>query len=172
MTDRISPAAVVAAVDVLDGEERVVLGEIVVGLAFTNSTVKTLSPREMEAVAAWLFALLERSPQKASPAYAPHRIVLGSLATELRGFAAAAGEPVGMAVDLRDAGSQAEERRVRERLADAAAAYDRHVDDVIASQHAQHDAATRHSAIDEEPATESYPAAPPIEASDDDLAWA
>lgn len=85
----------------------------------------------MEEVAAYLTALLERAPLKTSRAYEAHRMVLGSLATELRGFAAAAGEPTGLQADLRAASSQAEERRVAERIDAAAVAYDRHVDDIL-----------------------------------------
>jgi hypothetical protein len=137
VAERITPAAVVAERDLLDGEERRIVGQLVIGLAFTNATVKDLAPREMEEVAAYLLALLDRAPIKTSPAFQPHRMVLGSLASELRGFAAAAGEPVGLQVDLRGSGSQADEQRIRARLADQAAAFERSIDDAIAAHVAQ-----------------------------------
>jgi hypothetical protein len=136
VAERITPAAVIAERDLLDGEERRILGEVVVGLAFTNATVKDLAPREMEEVAATLFALIDRAPFKTSHAYAPLRMVVGALASELRGFAHAAGEPVGLEADLRAAWSQKEERQVRQRLADQAAAWSREIDDVILAHHA------------------------------------
>lgn len=129
--ERITLETVRAERDRIDGEERRILGDVIVSLGFTNATVKTLAPREMEEVAAYLTALLERAPLKTSRAYEAHRMVLGSLATELRGFAAAAGEPTGLQADLRAASSQAEERRVAERIDAAAVAYDRHVDDIL-----------------------------------------
>jgi hypothetical protein len=136
VAERITPAAVLAERDLLDGEERRILGGLVVGLAFTNATVKDLAPREMEEVAATLFALIERAPFKSSRSYAPLRMVVGALASELRGFAHAAGEPVGLEADLRAAWSQKEERQVRQRLADQAAAWAREVDDAILAHHA------------------------------------
>lgn len=161
--DRLTATAVATELDVLDAGERRILGDRVATVGFTNGAVKTLAPREMETVAAYLFALLARAPVKAAPAYEPHRIVLGALATELRGFAAAAGEPVGDLADLRSASSQAEERRIRARLADHQAAFSRHVDDVIDSHHAQQGATHQG-----EPLTDDHSAAPTTE--DPDLA--
>lgn len=144
--ERINAAAVTAAVDVLDGDERRDLGEVAVTIGFTNASVKLLAPREMEELAAYLFAKLALEPMASSPAFAAHRVVLGALATELRGFAQAAGEPVGIHADLRAATSQAEERRIRARLADQAAAFDRHIDDVLLAQAAwrAHEDTERH----------------------------
>lgn len=130
---RITPVAVASARDVIDEDDRRTVGNVVVSLGFTSAAVKDLLPREWEELAAYLFSLLEREPLKSRPAYTGQRIVIGSLATELRGFAAAAGEPIGLEADLRHAASQADERRIRERIADQEAAYDRHIDEVIAS---------------------------------------
>ncbi len=165
-TERLTPDAIAAELDLIDGDARVVLGEVVVTIAFTNAAVKTLSPREMAELGAYLRALIDRAPIKGqSPAYAPHRMVLGQLATELEGFAAAAGEPIGLEADLRAATSKAEERRIRERLADEAAAYDRHIDDVLLSHAAQQATTTL-----EEPAPDKATSAATPE-TDDVLAW-
>lgn len=135
-TERLSAAAVLEERDALDATERLVFGDQVVNISFTNGVVKTLSPAEMESVAAHLFALIDREPTKSAPGYAPHRMVLGVLAKELRSFASSAGEPTGLEVDLRAATSQADERRIRQRIADQEAAYARHVDDVLLQQEA------------------------------------
>lgn len=127
---------VVAAARSFDEPDAVAGGQLA-SLGFTRASVAMLSPREWEVLAAWLFAQLERAPMKSSPAYTGHRIVLGGLANELRGYAHSAGEPVGIQADLRDTKSQAEEQRLRARLADQEAAYDRHVDDVLLAEAAQ-----------------------------------
>lgn len=134
VAERMTPAAIQAERDLLDGEERRILGGMVVSLGFTNATVKTLAPRELEHVAAFLFALIERAPVKSSAEYAPERMVLGALASELRGFAHAAGEPVGLNADLRDAWSQKEEHRIRQRVAELSAAFTREIDDALLAQ--------------------------------------
>jgi hypothetical protein len=138
--ERINLPAVVAERDALDDQDRLLAGDVVVTIGFTNAAVKDLAPREWEELAAYLFALLERQPMKSSAAFAGHRIVLGNLATELRGFAAAAGEPVGLQADLRAASSRAEELRIRKRIDSAELALDRHVDGVIDAHHAQREA--------------------------------
>lgn len=173
VAERITPEAVRSGVDLLDGEDRLVLGDVVVvSIGFTNAAVKTLLAREMEEVAAYLVALLERAPLRTSAAYAPHRIVLGSLATELRGFARAAGEPVGLLADLRAAGSLAEERRIRERLADHVIAHERYLDDAIVAHHARssHPGATARDEPEEE-MTDQPPAPPPTRESFDVSDW-
>lgn len=141
MAERITAETVAAELDVLDGEAKLVVGQIVVSIGVTNAAVKQLVPREWEALASYLFTVLAQEPMKSSPAFVGHRIVLGSLAMELRGFAQQAGEPVGLQVDLRNAGSQAAERRIRERIADDAAAFSRHIDDVLDADTAQRAAA-------------------------------
>jgi hypothetical protein len=138
VAERMTAAAVQAERDLLDGEERKVLGGMVVSIGFTNATVKELAPRELEEVAAFLFALIERAPLKGSAAYTPHRMVLGALASELRGFAHAAGEPVGLEADLRAAWSQKEEHRIRQRVAELSAAFAREIDDALLAQAALH----------------------------------
>src|SRR3954471_19488591 len=98
---RITAADIEHGRDILDDQAKVVAGGVVVSIGFTNAAVKDLAPREWEELAAYLLALLEREPVKSRGAYTAHRIVLGSLATELRGFATAAGEPIGLQMDLR-----------------------------------------------------------------------
>jgi len=110
---------------------------VTIYLELTAYAVDTLSPRELEELAAWLKALLEREPTRSAQAYAPHRIVLGTLADQLRGYARLAGEPVGLEADLRAATSQAEERRIRARIADQRAAFDREFDAQEAAEQAQ-----------------------------------
>ncbi len=166
----ITLAGVEAALDVLDQQEKRVAGGVVVSIGFTNAAVKDLAPREHEELAAYLFALLDREPVKTSPAYAAHRIVLGSLATELRGFATAAGVTVGLPADLRAASTQAEEQRIRRRLADQQASAHRYYDDVLAANTSQRDAdAHIPDEPDQEPEEDTV-AAPPTE-TDDDLAY-
>src|SRR4051794_28508353 len=135
----ITLAGIEHARDILDGEEKRSAGDVVVSIGFTNAAVKDLAPREWEELAAYLFALIDREPVKSSPAEAYKRLVLGSLAMECRGFAAAAGEPVGLQVDLRAASTQAEERRIRERIADQQAGAHRYYDDVITDSQRRHD---------------------------------
>lgn len=167
VAERITPEAVAAAQDVLDGEERRVLDGVAVTIGFTNATVKTGSPAEMEKLAARLFTLIERAPFKASADYQYDRMVLGALATELRGFAAAGGEPTGLEADLRAATSKAEEQRIRARIADQQAAYDRHIDDVLLAQAAQR---AQHAPDTEEEHHEpAQDATPPTEPADVDL---
>lgn len=113
----ITPTSVAAASAALDEQERQEAAWAI-ALDLTGYAAATLAPRELEEVAAYLFALLEREPTKSGPVYAPHRIVLGQLAAQLRGYAMLAGEPVGLEADLRAATSQGEERRIRERIAD------------------------------------------------------
>lgn len=163
---RITAAAVTAELDVLDGQEKVVAGGVVVTIGFTNAAVKDLAPREHEELAAYLFALLAREPVKTSPAYAAHRIVLGSLATELRGFAAAAGEPVGLEADLRAAKTKADEKVARARIADQAIGFDRAITAAIMADHFDREqpAQAKEDTTPEEPAV-----APPTETIDDPL---
>lgn len=171
--ERITHETVAAELDAIDGEARRVAGGVVVSIAFTNAAVKDLAPREHEELAAYLFALIEREPVKTSPAFAGHRIVLGTLASELRGFAAAAGEPIGVQADLRAAVTQAEERRIRARLADLEAGAHRYGDDVIAAHHLQHQVLDDHippEHPEEDPPDEPPTAAQPTE-PDDVLAY-
>lgn len=168
VAERLTPESLATELDLIDGEAKLVAGDVVVTLGFTNATVKTGSPREWEESAAWLFALLSREPLKSSPSEGFKRALLGSLATELRGFAHAAGEPVGLQADLRAASSQQEERRLRERLDADSAAYDRHVDDVLAAQTAQRIAAQHY---EEMTAPDPADATPATEEPDVLAAW-
>ena len=88
----LTPAAVEAAQITFDDEDRaIVAGSIVTSLGFTAASVGMLAPRDWEDVADYLYGLLGREPLASSRAYAGHRIVLGNLASELRGYAYAAG---------------------------------------------------------------------------------
>lgn len=167
----ISLEGVIAARDVLDGLDKVEAGAVVVSVGFTNAAVKDLAPREWEELAGYLFALLDREPLKTSGGYAAHRIVLGSLATELRGFAAAAGVPVGAQADLRAATTQAQEHRIRQRLDGLRAAATRYHDDVIESHRAQTGREDDHIPAEPERDEEDDAPAAPVPEIDDDLAF-
>lgn len=138
--------AVEAAVVTFDAEDRAIVGDVVLNFARTGVLTALHSPREWEEVAAYLYALLERSPLKDGRTYLAHRTVLGSIASDLRTYARIAGEPTGLEVDLRAATSKAEERRIRERMADQDAALERHTGDVIA-QHRNQRAYEKSSAM-------------------------
>lgn len=177
VAERITPEAIAAELDVIDGQAKRIAGDLVVSIGFTNAAVKDLAPHEWESVAAYLFALIGREPARSSPAYVGHRIVLGALASELRGFAAAAGEPVGLQADLRAAATQADEKRIRQRIADQQAAFDRHVDEVLLTQSVRREIddhipdepmASDHG---EEDAIEEPPTAAPPSEIDDALSW-
>lgn len=168
MTAGITPEAVAAELDLLDGEAKLVAGNVVVSIGFTNAAVKTLAPREWEDLAAWLLALIAREPIRTSRAFTGHRIVLGALATELRGFAEAAGEPVGLQADLRAATSQADERRINARIADEQAAFDRHIDEVLLANSVQREIAQQ-SVTPQEETIDQAPVAIPTPETDDAL---
>lgn len=165
----ITPTAVKAAMARTDQDEHdAVAGQVVCNLAITRGMVADLAPREWEELAAYLFGQLEHAPVRDSPAFAPHRIVLGALASELRGYAQQAGEPVGLQVDLRAATTKAEERRIRERIDAEAMAFHEHIDVVIDSHRAQQELAAPET--EEEPIDQAEPAAEPTE-TDDALAY-
>jgi hypothetical protein len=134
---RFTPEGIAAAAARFDAEDRATVGDVVMTLGEAALLLPLLAPREWEQLAAYLLALLDRQPVKSSPAYAGHRMILGALAYELRTYARIAGEPTGLEVDLRAATSQAEERRVRERIADHDLATDRMLDDIEAATAAQ-----------------------------------
>lgn len=91
LPERITPAAVEAAQISFDEEDRAVVnGSVVTSLGFTAAAVGMLAPREWEDVADYLYGLLAREPLASSRKYAGQRIVLGNLASELRGYAYAA----------------------------------------------------------------------------------
>jgi hypothetical protein len=93
LAERLTPAIVEAAQTTFDAEDRaVVAGSVVASLGFTAASVGLLSPNEWEDVADYLTGLLARDPVASSRAWAGHRIVLGSLASELRTYAYTAGQ--------------------------------------------------------------------------------
>jgi hypothetical protein len=94
----------------------IVVGQIVADLGLTRSMIATTVPREWERVASVLIAMLDRSPFRDSPRFSGERIILGALANELRAYAMAAGEPVGV-TDLRAPEVIAGEREARDRAA-------------------------------------------------------
>ena len=176
MTERITAEAVTAAMVEYDADDRAIVAGQVINFTQVGVMVSLLAPVEWELVAGYLYALIEREPIRSGRAYTAHRTVFGALAGELRGYARATGTPIGLEMDLRAATSKAEELRIRQRMADQAAAYDRHVDDVIASHHVQADVDTAlvaeltEDTIDEEGQPIATPAA---QDSDDDVsAWA
>lgn len=158
---------VLAEVAELDGEDRRTTN-IVWNLGMLRSILHDVLPREAEEVAAYVYALLEREPVKGQAHYAPHRMILGSLASELRTYARDAGEPVGLWADLRDAQSQSEERRILQRLDEQAIAFSAYTDDVIAATNAQRVVDAARVDTPEPPPEEpvSDPA-PPVESDDD-----
>lgn len=115
---------------------KLVAGQWVADLYSTRMLLGNLAPAEWEHVAAFLFALLERQPVAGSQAYAAERMLLGSLAWELRAYAGAAGEPVGLHADLRAASSKIEEQRIRDRIEASRAAFHEHISRVIDDGHA------------------------------------
>ncbi len=168
-TDRLTPDAVEAELVGFDARDRAVIGgQVVMDFVQVGVLASLLSPREWEDVAAYLIALVNRAPLATGPAYVGHRTLLGALAGELRQYARQAGEPVGLEVDLLSAKSKAEERRLRARLADQEAAFDRHIDDVIASHHAQADLPGLLDEPEEEPTDSPTPAAPTEPTTDAD----
>ena len=136
----IRSATVLAAMGDLDVEDRRT-ANVVWNLGLLRSLLNDISPYEAEEVAAYLFTLLEREPAKSAKRYAAHRMIIGSLASELRTYARDAGEPVGLWRDLRDANSQAEEQRILLRLDEQALAFSRVTDDAIAAGRIQRPAA-------------------------------
>lgn len=152
----ITPEAVAAAQIEFDEQDRVVLAtgpeRTLLNFQITGALASSLAPREWEEVAAYLFALLEREPVKSSPAFVAHRVVLGSIAGDLRTYARVTGEPVGFEADLRAATSKAEERRILERMDDQRRAQVRRLDQVALEQSVQHQAhtATDPAQLDEE----------------------
>lgn len=174
--ERINAETVAAENLRIDAEDRLVAGNQVIAQTAVDWALRDLAPREWEEIAAYLFALIAREPLKTSPAYAGHRILFGTLATELRSFAASAGEPVGLEADLRAATTQAEERRIRELIADQRAYADRlHDEDLVATLIRGHDPAPDDEPgelpTEEEIATVTEPPAAPSEQADDDLAF-
>jgi hypothetical protein len=154
--EHLTPDVVEAAAVSYDAQDRPVAGgQVVMDFVQVGVLVALLSPREWEEVASYLYGLLERAPLKDGRTFVAHRTVLGALAGELRGYARSAGEPVGLEVDLRAASSRAEERRIRERIADQDLALERHVDDVIDSHRAQQQLEREEPAIAEPTPTET-----------------
>lgn len=100
----ISPAEIATAQITFDEEDHaIVAGSVVTSLGFTAAAVGMLAPREWENLADYLTGLLDREPLTSSRIYAGHRIVLGNLASELRGYAFAAGlRPSGSAEAFHD----------------------------------------------------------------------
>lgn len=123
MSDLSAPAVLSAVISLRQEEAQrftasgvdLIVGQTVTDLGLTRSMISTTIPREWERVASVLLALLERQPFRDGPRYAGERIILGALATELRAYAAAAGEPAGE-TDLRAPELAVRELKARERL--------------------------------------------------------
>lgn len=138
----ITPETVAAAQVEFDAQDRALLvsGRQRTLLAFqvTGVLASDMVPREWEAVAAWVLALIDHEPLKSSPAFVAHRTLLGSFANDLRNYARMAGEPIGLDADLRAASTQADERRVLTRIEDSHRAQARRLDDLAVEQAVQH----------------------------------
>lgn len=106
-------------------------------LIFTRWTIVDLEPASLERVASYLAALMEREPLKSGTGWTNERIVLGCLVTDLRTMVMAAGEPVGVQRDLRDARTKADERSARARAELAERAYHDLVSEAIETDHAE-----------------------------------
>lgn len=100
-------------------------------LVFTRWTLVDLEPSSLERVAAYLDALMQREPMRSGSGWENERIVLGCLVTDLRSMVMAAGEPVGVHRDLRDARTRQDEELARARADGAIGAYDRLITDAI-----------------------------------------
>jgi hypothetical protein len=135
VAERLTPEAVEAEVVAFDERDRaVVAGQIVLDFSHAGVLAALLAPREWEQVAAYMLALVEREPLRSAPAYLAHRTILSAVGSELRQYARLAGEPVGLEADLRAATSQADERRILARIADAEAAAHRRHDELLLEQ--------------------------------------
>ena len=139
MVEAITAEAVELAAVSFDVQDRaVVRDQVVLDFSHAGLLAANLAPREWEAVAAYMLALVAREPIRSGPAYLPHRTVLGAIGAELRQYARVAGEPVGLEADLRAASSQAEDQRIRALIADRDAASDRRHDELLLEQAAYH----------------------------------
>lgn len=66
------------------------IGDSVADLGGTRGVLSATSPDEWVALADFIESLLDREPLKRQPRYSGQRIILGTLANELRGYALAA----------------------------------------------------------------------------------
>lgn len=142
----ITPETVLAAMD--DAQPT---GERYCELAMTGAIVASVPPLYRRAVASFLRGILGRAPVAASPAYEPHRAILGALVLELETFAIrdAGDEVEPTAADLRDPAIVAREREAirgfqawaSHEASVAADAYRAHVDAIVAPGDELHAAA-------------------------------
>jgi hypothetical protein len=100
-------------------------------LLFTRWAIVDLDPTSLERVASLLDALRSREPMKSGRGWDNERQVLGCLVTDLRSMVLAAGEPVGVQRDLRDARTRQDEVSARARADGAIRAYDALITDAI-----------------------------------------
>ena len=100
-------------------------------LLFTRWAIIDLEPSSLERVAALLDAFRNREPVKSGRGWENERQVLGCLVTDLRTMVLAAGEPVGVQRDLRDARTKADEVMARQRADGAIRAYHELITDAI-----------------------------------------
>jgi len=66
------------------------IGEMIADLGGVRGTLSMTTPDEWMAVAELIDSLMEREPLSKGPHYSGERIILGTLAAELKGYAAAA----------------------------------------------------------------------------------
>ena len=117
----------------LDASGALIVRSVIADLGFTRSMVPLVSPAEWERIARFLFALLDRAPLAGDGSgWAAGRMILGALASDLRTYAHAAGEPVGFDLDLRNATSKAEERDVRQRMDLVNRRFDKRLEEIVA----------------------------------------
>lgn len=144
---RFTPAALLAATP--EGQPT---GERYCEMVVTSATVASIPPYGRMMVVSFLRTMLDRAPLKHDPWFEAHRAILGSVIVDLEGYAIRDGadgiEPPSL-VDLRDPGMVARERAFIASTAQwakaqqeaATAAYDAHVDALIAEGTVDHEAA-------------------------------
>jgi hypothetical protein len=130
-------------------------GDFYVELAMTGAVVAAETPYSRRAVAGFLRGVMARAPLTDSPAYEPHRSILGALVAELEASAiTGALDPAYAAAeipDLRDPATAAREQQLLRETRDwaelerarATAAIRANVDDMLAVSAHEHARATQ-----------------------------
>lgn len=130
-------------------------------LLFTRWAIIDLDPTSLERVAALLDAFRNREPVRSGRGWDNERQIIGCLVTDLRTMVLAAGEPVGVQRDLRDARTKSDEVMARQRADGAIRAYHDLITDAIEEDHRVR--ASRPLTQDPEPAPVTSPSATPDE---------
>jgi hypothetical protein len=127
-------------------------GERYCEMVTTSFMVADTPPYGRMQVVSYLKTLLDREPVRSDPWYAAHRLIIGSIISDLEGYAirdGADGIQPPTLVDVRDPATVAKEREwiaattrwARERQAASGAAYSAHIDTLLAESEAGHLAA-------------------------------